>query len=190
MYNCVADRVAPENLYTSRLPQIPHLVSDYMVIVMLTQSKLKELMTYNPETGLFTRIKSYHSNKVGTCPDKINSKGYCEISIGSKKYKSHRLAWLYMTGDLPENQIDHINGIKSDNRWVNLRQATNAENCRNKKKKGFCVTRSGSYQAEIQTGDQRIYLGTFKTREEAKEAYAKVMHKYHGEFARQEEDKH
>jgi len=103
---------------------------------ILTQEWIKELVHYNPNTGVFTWIKkpSSRSNriKVGEAAgftSKVN--GYTEIGIRNKTYKIHRLAFLYMTGLMPEHQVDHINHVKDDNRWCNLRLVTNAENQKN-----------------------------------------------------------
>lgn len=149
---------------------------------MLTQEKLKELMSYDPDTGIFTRLKSIQPRFIGKSAGCENAKGYIEISIGKIKYKAHRLAWLYMTGMNPYDQIDHINGVKSDNRWSNLRQANNSQNCSNKKARGYSLTRSGMYQSEIQHKGTQYYLGCFRTEEEARQAYIEAGKKLHGEF--------
>ena len=89
---------------------------------LLTQSQLQELLHYNPETGIFTSVgnprqRIFRGNVVGykRRDDSI------EIEIYSVKYRAHRLAWLYMTGGWPKECVDHINGIKSDNLWKNLK---------------------------------------------------------------------
>ena len=92
----------------------------------LTQEKLKTLLNYNPETGIFT-WKKRNQNISGT----INNKGYVVIQINNKIYLAHRLAWLYMTGLWPKNDIDHFNQVRTDNRFFNLREATRKENCQN-----------------------------------------------------------
>ena len=95
---------------------------------------LRSLAHYDPETGYFTWLKARTNRvKVGGKVGAI-SNGYLDTSIDGKRYKLHRLAYLYMTGKLPVNQIDHINGIKTDNRWVNLREVTNKENQKNTKR--------------------------------------------------------
>jgi len=98
----------------------------------LTQEILKELLIYNPDTGIFTRKTSPARRvKVGDTAGSIDGRGYLNIVIEYKKYKAHRLAWLYMYGSLPQSRLDHKNRIKIDNRINNLREATNSENCRN-----------------------------------------------------------
>ena len=97
----------------------------------LTQARLKELLHYDPDTGIFTRKINRHAYRAGEIAGSIHRKGYIRISIDRRSYSAHRLAWLYMYGHFPENQIDHINHIKSDNRITNLREVTNQINCRN-----------------------------------------------------------
>ena len=83
---------------------------------MLTQERLKELLHYCPDTGIFTWIKPKQTTRVGDECGFINDPGYRGIGIDSRPYKSHRLAFLYMLGRLPNKQVDHINQVKSDNR--------------------------------------------------------------------------
>lgn len=106
----------------------------------MTIDILKEEIRYNPEDGTFVRLKSRGNQNGGSLiKNSLNRDGYMdirvrglEISGQSKKYKAHRLAWMYMTGSFPENEIDHINGIRNDNRWSNLREVTRSENQRNR----------------------------------------------------------
>ena len=91
---------------------------------MLTQSELKSLLTYDPKTGVFTRY--------GKVPCTYRG-GYLLLRVKRKLYSAHRLAWLWVHGEFPEVQIDHINGVKDDNRIENLRNVTSRQNAQNAK---------------------------------------------------------
>lgn len=155
---------------------------------MITLSRLKELLHYCQETGLFVRLVSTSSNaKVGDVAGRKHSRGYWHIGIDGKDYLAHRLAWLYMTGAWPTNQIDHINGVRDDNRISNLRGATNAENqqntaLRDDNTSGFMgvswFRERGKWHARITIAGKDKHLGYFDTPEDAHEAYltAKAAH--------------
>lgn len=101
---------------------------------MLLQEELKEQLHYDPDTGVFTRlVTTAAKGKAGDVAGWIEKSGYVRISVKNKLYRAHRLACLYMTGKFPENQMDHINHVRHDNRWVNLRKVTNTENQKNQK---------------------------------------------------------
>lgn len=96
---------------------------------MITQNTLKELFDYNPDTGLFTwKVAKARRIKAGDVAGNLNNTGYIHIRVDGKNYQAHRLAWLYTHGKFPDNCIDHINGIKDDNRISNLRDVTTQEN--------------------------------------------------------------
>ena len=98
----------------------------------LTQAKLKEILEYNPETGEFRWKINQNSNAMaGAVAGSYDTNGYCRVRVFRKLHMVHRLAWLYMTGEWPERQIDHDNTVRSDNRWKNLRAATQAQNSQN-----------------------------------------------------------
>lgn len=103
--------------------------------MILNQELMQTLFNYNEETGFLTWKKSTGprgiiGNPVGT----INYHGYYSVGLFGKKYKVHRLIWLYVYGYIPENDLDHINGFKLDNRISNLREVSNQCNIRNSKK--------------------------------------------------------
>lgn len=87
-----------------------------------TVERIRELLHYDPNTGLFTWAKT------GNPAGHVNDKGYACIRLQGHDYKAHRLAWLYMTGEWPAHEVDHENRVRSDNRWSNLRSATSHQN--------------------------------------------------------------
>lgn len=158
----------------------------------LTQDILKELLQYDPSTGDFVWRKDHGVNaKAGALAGVISPVGYRQIGIGSKTYLGHRLAFLYMTGAFPPETVDHANGVRSDNRFENLRAATQSENIANRgpnrnNKVGLKgVSRFGNrYRAQITANRKHMYLGLFDTAEEAHEAYCAASAKHFGGFAR------
>ena len=101
----------------------------------LTQEILKELLRYNPETGVFVwKVKAARCVEIGDIAGCLARTGYNQIKVAKKSYRAHRLAFLYMTGSFPPNQIDHINHIRDDNQWLNLRAVTHQENHKNRTK--------------------------------------------------------
>lgn len=156
---------------------------------MITQERLKEALHYNPDTGIFTWLeKSKFSKKKLQIAGCIGQK-YVKIRIDTKLYLGHRLAWLYLYGEFPKKFIDHINGIESDNRIVNLRECSHQENMQNIRKPS-CDNRTGflgvswhkkkcKYRARINFNDKQINLGYFLTAEEASEAYINAKRNLH-----------
>lgn len=155
-----------------------------------------ELYRYDPETGLFTHAKDKRAGrgmviaKAGDVAGSLDQKGYVKFKIAGKNIKAHRLAWLLMTGDLPKGEIDHINGIKGDNRWVNLRDVSPSVNRQNIRKAradsatgvlGVSPYRKNRYQATISVNGRSVRLGEFYSKEEASAAYWKAKQKYHAE---------
>lgn len=146
---------------------------------MLTSSYLKSILDYDKETGIITWIKSRKNVIIGSIAGTLNLRGYWQIGINKKLYTAHRLAWLYEFGEFPLNLIDHINGVKTDNRINNLRDVTatvNAQNIlraqSNSKTKllGVYKSRSG-FSASINTNGVKVCLGTYTTAEDAHKAY-------------------
>ena len=99
----------------------------------LTQARLKELLHYDPETGLLTNVTERGGKKAGATAGALRPNGYVQVCVDYSMYRAHRLAWLYMTGEFPPDDVDHINGVRNDNRWVNLRAATRGENMQNQR---------------------------------------------------------
>lgn len=161
---------------------------------MLTQERLKQLVSYNPETGIFIRkISLAHNAKVGAVAGNKNSqRGYLEFSIDCKTYTCHRLAWLYIFGEFPKGQIDHINHNKTDNRIKNLRSVFPSENQKNRTlNKNNLYGHSGirkvknKWVCQITVKRKTIYLGAFDSlldasncRKQAEKQYG--FHENHG----------
>jgi hypothetical protein len=157
---------------------------------MLTLERLKETLEYNPETGHFIRIKPRSSVRVGDIAG-YKCNGYISIEIDRNPYRAHRLAWFYTHGEWPAEHIDHINGDKMDNRLCNLREATRSQNMMNSKVQKSNTSglkgaykRGRGYVSTIRMGGEEVYLGFFKTPEEAHAAYCKAADEHHKEFAR------
>lgn len=132
---------------------------------------LKKLIRYDPDTGNFFRlIQLSAAGGIGLCPKSYDKDGYTRIHAGGKRYKSHRLAWFYMTGEWPDCEIDHINGIRDDNRFENLRKVSGSENKRNTSipntnksgVMGVCWdTNRQMWKPQIQVEGTTINLGRF-----------------------------
>lgn len=160
---------------------------------MITQSRLKELLHYDPETGSFTwLVQKFRGDKGATAGCNIGH-GYWKIGIDRKRYYAHHLAWLYMTGEWPVGVIDHRDGDALNNRWANLRLADkslNAANMRTPKsntsgRKGVTwLRREKKWLAQIKVNGRRRALGYFDDKDEAAAAYENAARASFGEFAR------
>lgn len=155
----------------------------------LTQSILKHDLKYDPETGLFTSIAFVPGRSIGSPCGFLRRNGYIDIKVRYRSYKAHRLAWLYVTGAWPIESIDHINGCRSDNRWINLRDVPIFINCQNRRS-ARRNSRSGligahfdgqrqCWTSAISDRGKAVHLGTFATPQDAHEAYVaakRVLH--------------
>jgi hypothetical protein len=162
----------------------------------ITAERLRELATYEPDTGIFRwKMRSARTGGGRALPGAAFGKhlrnGYMVVIIDCKRYSYHRLAWLYMTGEWPPHPrvIDHINRDKADNRWSNLRLASRSQNARNRAQrkdsgnpyKGIFQQSDGKWGAQIM-----LKLGTADTPEEAQALYMAAARWYYGEFASSE----
>lgn len=154
---------------------------------MTNATRLKELYEYSPDTGQFvskTDRKQWSAGRVAG-----SKSTYIFLYVDGKRYRAHRLAWLYMTGDWPKHQIDHINGNKHDNRFSNLRDATAAENSQNIwKVRVDCTSglkgvawreRNKKWHATIRICGRSKHLGYFETAEAAHAAYVRAKQQHH-----------
>lgn len=161
----------------------------------LSRDEVLEMLNYDPETGVFTRRLAKGPAKVGDIAGSKDSYGYVQIRLRSKIYLAHRLAWLVTYGYWPENQLDHINRDRADNRVSNLREATHAQNLQNRavqrnNKSGFIgvswYPKYSKWMACIGINGKSKTLGYFDSPEAAGAAYAAAkaeMHEFHGAVA-------
>lgn len=166
--------------------------SDYAHARLIYYPKTGVLI-WKPKVGTDRFVKTWNTknagNVAGTYGNKNGVPTYWVISIDGRNYKAHRLAWLMVTGDWPIEEVDHINEIKTDNRFENLREATHGDNKHNR---GMMATNtSGStgvhqvgnrWKAQIRVNGKVEYLGYSGTRYEAEAKYRKAAAEYHGEF--------
>lgn len=161
---------------------------------MLTLNRLKELLYYDAETGLFTRKvgRSGPNARAGDIAGCDNGQGYVRIYVDGVPYKAHRLAWFYMTGEWVD-EVDHRDTDRSNNRWDNLREATRSQNRTNcaayrNNTSGYkgvsFYKRTGKWKAQIQKEGRKISLGYFETPEAAHAAYIDAANRLFGQFAR------
>lgn len=158
----------------------------------LSQDRLKALLRYEPESGLFIRISGHPYRPdfgPGSVAGSVNNHGYIAISVDGRTYSGHRLAVPWMTGAWPTQQVDHMNGNRSDNKWKNLREVSasmNRQNQRNAKrnsKSGLLGVSwseaSKKFQASIYVNGRLMHLGMFGSDVEAHEAYLSKKRELH-----------
>jgi hypothetical protein len=155
----------------------------------LTAARARECLDYNAETGAFVWKIARKGTLAGSASASSRPDGYRRIGVDGRLYYAHRVAHLMMTGEWPSGLIDHINGDPSDNRWCNLRPATQSQNLCNRAGvsglKGACFMRGrGRWRATIQVGGVQRSLGTFATEAEAHAAYVIASADAHGAFSK------
>lgn len=164
---------------------------------MITQERLKQLLKYSPDTGLFYWRVDRGGKRAGAIAGVVRPSGYVAIGIDDKLWRAHQLVWLYMTGEWPPSFIDHRDLDRANNRWSNLRLATKSQNMANMGTpkhnssgfKGVSRYRAGEsygkpWQASIRKDNRSYALGQFATKEEAHAAYVAAAERLFGEFAR------
>jgi len=152
---------------------------------MITQEEANRIFNYDPETGIFTyKISTCNCVKAGAIAGSP-SHGYLTVMYKGRNYKLHRLVFLLESGMFPEEQVDHINGVRSDNRRCNLRLASNAQNCQNKSAKGVIFYRN-RYVAYAYHNNKSYYLGRYESFEEAKKVSEEKRKELKGEFYRED----
>lgn len=155
---------------------------------MITQKRLKELLNYDENTGVFTRRISISNNSLaGDVVGFDDGNGYIQIGVDGNQYRAHRLAWLYVKGEFTKKTIDHENHDRSDNKFNNLREASHSENCRNvslsiNNKSGFIgVTwdkERGKWYSSIRVNQKTKSLGRFVNLSDAVLVRIKAEEKY------------
>lgn len=148
----------------------------------LTAQRLREILDYDQLTGVFTwRVMLAHRRKPGDAAGNLTH-GYIEIGIENRSYRAHRLAWLYVYGEWPYGQIDHIDGNRANNSIANLRVVTNQTNSQNRHGVSESKitseylgvtwnTANNCWMAQIKVGSKNQYIGQYATEYEAHIAY-------------------
>lgn len=146
----------------------------------LTVEEVRRLLNYDPDTGVFTWLRPTSTRtRAGQKAGRINN-GYVSIRIHGREYGAHRLAWFYVYGVWPENDIDHINRNRSDNRIVNLRAATRAQNLQNIRYHGaYWYAARRVWRVSIRVDGKRIWVGDYDDHADAVVARQNAVLKYH-----------
>lgn len=162
------------------------------LLTTLTAERLREVLDYDPLTGMFTWKVRRNKQSAGSIAGSPDRQGHIRIGIDGRDYAAHRLAWLYVHGEWPPNDIDHKDRIKGRNALANLRPGTRSQNNANSKRrrdnlsgyKGVHFHKaSGLWLAHIRKDGKRTSLGYFSTAQQAHEAYMAAATRLFGEFA-------
>lgn len=157
---------------------------------ILTAELARKLLAYDRASGVLVRkVSLTNSVKVGDVAGSINKKGYISVCVGGRYYLAHRVIWLMEHGQWPTEQLDHINGVKTDNRLCNLRSVDNATNAQNKPAKSArsssgllgvsWMSAAKKWRAQIQVRGRVVYLGLFTDKEAAHAAYVEAKRRHH-----------
>ena len=158
----------------------------------LTQQRLHELFRYDQNAGQFVRRVGIKGSAAGTMAGTVNFHGRHVMRVDGRDYQAHRLAWLYVHGLWPDDEIDHINGDPLDNRMANLREATSSQNKMNRRGarrdnkggvRGVERLPSGMYRARYRLNGKSVHVGVYPTLDEAGEAATEARLRRFGEFA-------
>lgn len=159
----------------------------------LTPERLRELLDYDSDSGIFrwrVNVGRWGRIKAGTITGSKDATGHLRIQVEGTLHYSHRLVWLYMTGEWPEGDVDHIDGVSDNNRFANLRDVPHQMNTENRRKAhrnkasklpmGVSIDkRDGAYRADITVAGRAISLGRFDDPGTAHAAYLKAKRAMH-----------
>ncbi len=153
--------------------------------------RVRDLLAYDPDSGQFTWRAARGRIPAGAIAGATQSLGYRQIMIDGRRVLAGRLAWFYMTGDWPKQEIDHVNGVRGDDAFANLREATRSQNNQNRRAYGrsgvkgaFWVQRQRKWRASMKLNGRVVTLGMFDTAEAAGAEYARAAAERYGKFAR------
>jgi hypothetical protein len=160
--------------------------------MMLTQKRLKELLSYSPIVGVFEWRIARRRVRAGFLAGAVTESGYITIGIDRRVYSAHTLAWLYMTGELPDGHIDHIDGDRSNNAWSNLRIATRSQNAANSRtaisntsgvKGVYWCKSTNKWSCNLRRRGVVVFRASFDTLEQAAAAVMAERERIDGQFA-------
>lgn len=158
---------------------------------MTDLATVRALLDYEPDTGVFRWRSRRQQMPAGSVAGSWTSHGYVVIRVDGVRVRAHHLAWLFVYGEMPEMALDHVNGVRDDNRIVNLRLATRAQNSRNSRKwsgkqekKGVHKIHDSRFRALIRVDRVLKHIGYFATEQEAHDAYCAAAIKEFGAYHR------